>query len=289
MKFDDSNPIETLSFENYTEAIDIAYKACDKFPKGKRNLDYGFSFTHAYSVDHAYKMASEGWPEGYQLFKAIADRIEVASHVMKPETFFDTTGDYGFDMGRVMSGEPENILNVYETEDISNNGPIISIGVNVVASGVIESSVLIRRGAAILALIDALEQSGKRIELDALYYIGSNNFRGIGHKLIVPLKRPDFAAQPDQIAFALAHPAFMRIFMFSALALAGAHGYSSAGSACGSFANRMPEPINYDLWIPAAIGWDAQWLDNDSAVAWITAQLAKFGVTLSETGKGRLA
>jgi len=293
MLFDNtSHPVvETLSFDSFTEAIEKVDLI--NSPAINRHTLYGgkldSSFFGVSSVAEAKKLATLGWPEGRDKFRAIADSINVESHILKPEIVYDVVGDGGFDMGRVLAGVPESTMDWRETEtQLANpNGQIIKILFNTVTSGMVSTKVIETRGAAVLALVDALESAGKRVELDALYYIGASY--GVkakkAHKIIVPLKKLDYAVQQDQIIYALAHPSFMRVYMFSLLAMAGPNGHKSASLTCGSFGTERDYPLEADIVISSGYGLDGQWSSVANAKAWLVETLHTFGVRLDTDGK----
>ena len=277
--------IETLSFDSFTEAIEKA--PINNSPAIKRHTLYGSkldaSFFGVSSINEASKLASQGWPEGRAKFNAIAEAINVQSHILKPEIVYDVTGDGGYDMARVIEGIPECAMDWRETEtkEANANGRIIKIVFNCVTSGMVSTKIIETRGAAVMALIDALEQSGRRVELDIVYYIGTSNTRiNKVHKISVPLKTLDHAAQVDQIIYALAHPSFMRVFMFSLLSLAGKNGYDSADRTCGSFGKEAQYPLEADIVIGSGYGLDSQWRSVENAKAWLIETLHSFGVKL---------
>jgi len=287
MIFDNtSHPkIDTLSFDSYTEAIEaVRNMDAEKNEWRKRSMGLSRHFEGVSSFSEAMQLAFGGWPEGKNRIKALVDKLDIQSHIVKPAIFFDVVGDGGFDMGRVLTGVPENMMDWRETEieQKSPTGDIVRIVFNCVASGMVSTDVLEKRGAAVLALVDALETAGKRVELDVIYYIGASGKSEAGKviKIIVPVKRADFAAQIDQIAFALVHPAFMRVFMFSLLSLCGQNGKASAATSCGHFGAESRYPIEADIYIDKAYGLDSNFESAQSITQWIKNTLHKFGIRL---------
>lgn len=263
-----------LTFDTYTEFID----SCIKLTQQPEYRNSGFkSYNDHWSGStwlEAKKMAQYGWREGREKMQVEINKLEMASHVKKPETYFDVTGDYGFDMGRVMSGEPECFMAEYDTDNEKDHGRIIRIVVNNVISAAIPLPVIMRRGAAIIALIDALETANYRIELDMVCAAV------VGRKClthIVPLKHADTDVSADQIAFAIGHPSIERRFNFIAIDLFEPN-YS------GHYGYGMPVDIksDADLYVPALNSMDANWHSIESVNKWITTTLHTLGVSLIE-------
>jgi hypothetical protein len=267
-----------LLFDTYAEFI----RACDasKASQGA-NLGFapdntGFNWYASKTYPEAYKLASEGWKSGADKLRLQLDKIDVSSYVKKPETAFDVYGDYGFDMGKVMSGEPECMMTLQESEELadSSDGPIIKMVVNTVLSASIPVEVVMRRGAAICAIIDALETSGKQVELTMVCsaWCGSQCFTHI-----VPLKNPGEPLQIDQIAFSIGHPSIERRFNFIALNLFDAWSITthSYGSPCDIQESAIAE---VDIYFPQMHGSEEQWQSVEACQEWIKARIHDFGI-----------
>lgn len=273
---EETRVIQVLRFESYTEAIETANNVGN---------DCGqvltWTFTHTHNFAEAYKLATHGWKAGLEQIDATVNTLNITLKAKKLETYFDVIGNGGFDMGRVLSGEPENCLDWRESDiDIeSTQGPIVKIIVNVVASSMVETNILQAKGAAVAALIDALESAGKRVELEAVFYINSTVDLNYTYKIFVPLKTTDHALQKDQLAFALIHPSFMRRMMFRCLSTISEMGMRDAKRSCGGFMGWPLHPLtDCNLFIGSTIGYESEWNSQSSIVDWIHKQLKKFGV-----------
>lgn len=267
-----------LRFDSYTDFIDDTKKQADRFKHdslcGLEIGHYSFEFRQTNNIAEAFKLADNGWSKGRKDVKLLVDKLELDLQVRKPEFIFDVTGDYGFDMGKVMSGEPENIISQIETDElISNaNGPIVRMLVNCAISAGVSQDIFTRRGAAIHALVDLLEASGKRVELTTIWHCTSPNVT-----LWIPLKAADEALQTDQLAFALSHPSFVRRLCFVSHAQMDLR---SAQSLCGFPADiKNPEAIS-DIYIQKMHLDEAQWSSVANMEKWITDKLHSLGIKL---------
>jgi hypothetical protein len=231
------------------------------------------------SYETAYRYATTGYADGAKRVKLKLEHLDVKSHIAKPEMYFDVAGDYGFDMGLVMSGEPENVICYRPSNELRSkqNGKIIKIMVNTVMSASIPKDIVAHRGAGIISLIDALETAGKRVQLDVICSAKLYELNALfTHEY--PLKNASEALVIEDIAFALTHPAIERRFNFIALDLfpksAGWSTYYSYGGPIDA------DHSAYDIYVPMLYGSDANWQTVATTDKWIRDTLAKLGVAL---------
>lgn len=107
-----------------------------------------------------------GWPEGVQAVRPLVEGLEkeVGKGVLKDEYMPATQGLF-FDMGLVLSGEPECWLQTEQTEQECSGARIITLAVNTTVSGSISSDTIIQRGAAVLGLAMLLERAGRAVRV----------------------------------------------------------------------------------------------------------------------------
>lgn len=269
----------TIDFDTYSEFI----AKCHTFEGKTKN--YGFNDQSSYgnfsgteTYREAYKLASEGWREGRDLLKLQLDKLNIDTYVRKPEQYFDVTGDYGFDMGLVIAGEPECVLQERDSEDFQSklNGPVFKMLVNTVISAGISQDVIMRRGAAICALTDILENLNIRVEIEVVCSARMGYEKILTHRF--PLKHADESLQIDQIAFCIAHPSIERRFNFIALELfpdwnCKHHNYGAPVDVSAD---------NCDLYIPALRYGNGDWASVNSVNAWIKGTLGNLGFHIEE-------
>jgi hypothetical protein len=255
-------------FDNYTEFIEAADSKPDTF---KHSSYFGRSGNYwmgndVSSYQDALNLARLGWTAGRNQVSAIAEQINLAGHVRKPDIMFDVTGDGGFDMGKVISGEPESMMYFQDTEVEHTHGKIIRMLVNTTISGGLDESVYRARGAAIVALVDCLESAGYRLDIAATFCEESVHSDGV----FVPIKKSDEHLQIDQVAFALAHPSFPRCF---------AHQVIGHGIRPGD-PQWLISKQEIDIYIPMMHLYEKQWQTPTSTAAWIKNYLKEYGVSL---------
>jgi len=165
---------------------------------------YRTDFTGTASFADAVRLAECGWAEGRQRIASLSAAVyeKVGERILRPELTYDVCGD-AWDMGRVLSGEPECAMRWQETEvPVAASGKVVRIVVNGTASWSVTREVLFTRGAAICALVDALEASGRRCEVTVATCITASASR-LTTRIIT--KAAGDALQPETLAFALAH------------------------------------------------------------------------------------
>ena len=167
------------------------------------------------TIEEAFQQI-DGWEAGRaeveKVRGALGDLVPSYSGALTFQTRLAVAGDEP-DVGLFLAGEPECMLESY-----LERTPCGSISVKVVfdcsVSGGFDSQSMVRRGAAAVAIVDALESAGLRVELDLIASAYSS-----GHIMIqtVPLKQAQDVIDLDRLAFWLASPAVLRRLTFRAM------------------------------------------------------------------------
>jgi len=178
---------------------------------GSENEGKSKSWDGGLGYKNAVKIAEQGgyWPEGTKAMQEAVLEIEsLKTEGRLPAIDTDVAG-YLPDIDAFLAGDPCHMYT--EDEDASDSKPIISIGVAVGRAGMVSQSEAVNRGAAILSVIDDLENQGVRVELWAIWY-NKDGARGVDYRTLI--KRADEQWAPASAAFALCHAAFSRRLMF---------------------------------------------------------------------------
>lgn len=250
-----------IAYTSYTEFIEHTHaNRASSLARFALNTDR--TWYHDVSYEHSLSLARKGWKDGRATAKAFLSKLDFASRVHKPEIRFDVVGDCGFDMGRYLNGEPECMM-TWSPEPNSQKAHIV---VDVAASAGIDAAVLVKRGAAVVALIEALEAARVIVEVTAIFY--DPNYPCIK----VPIKQAGKTTQKDQIIYAIAHPAFMRRFCHLALG----HGIMPTKH------NNPKQAFGADIYIPPMDLRAINWKDDVAVVKWIAAFLKVYNVSLNK-------
>lgn len=172
------------------------------------------------SFSDAIKLSQTGWKAGTTDIMANLENIKVNLEEEPAGYFWDVTGQF-FDVGAVLSGEPEHWM---ET-DYEPTRKVVKIVANVAASGGNSAESLRMKGGAILALVDFLQNQGCIVALatvTGLNYLGRKAYT-----------LHDFGMTPldwDAASFALAHGAYFRRLTWACLEKAMNEPYIGAAS-----------------------------------------------------------
>jgi hypothetical protein len=205
------------------------WKGCEysRTSAASRDWDLGVGY------DGALKLAHDGWPEGVEnIFADIASLPNKA----RPERIYDIAGDFA-DVPRASAGDPFSMV---RRGSGHRQRPVMTIGVNTIASGGTKARVLAMYGAALVSVIDKLENKGIRVEL---YGMASYQLSPCNVRASWLVKGAGDAVDLSAIAFGIGHPAMMRRLSFAMVERSPARINSSYGQ-CG--------PINRDGFVDIA-------------------------------------
>ena len=224
------------------------------------------SFTGSDSWDHACELARDGWTDVRDDVAALADplRDRLRARLGTPPVFVHDVSGVAVDMGAFMAGEPENMMFLMPTEE-RQGGKVVRIVLNVCASGSVDARDLLKRGVAVLALVEAIAMVGGSAELIVVDTRGGRGDSGAASYTIVPVKEASQHIDPDRLMFAAAHPSMLRRFGFAeterlpaeaikALGLNKPHGYGTVAPCPQSVLDTLG---TVDVYVKEWLGGDA--------------------------------
>lgn len=158
--------------------------------------------------EETLRLARDGWQQG------IAD-LDAAVRGIEPEKFiqeekWDVAG-YRVDVGRFLAGNPDSMATRGRN---TRQKPLIHLVVNASGHAGIAAKTFAAYGAALTAVIDKIENSGRRVEVDVVYTaarLTGDNCCIAGWKVKAAEDHCDLSA----LAFSLAHPAAYRRLAFA--------------------------------------------------------------------------
>lgn len=167
----------------------------------------GVSWDLGVGFDGAMELARKGWSEGA---KDLSDRLE--AHMAprdKEDTWrFDVAGELP-DVGRFLAGDPAHMRRHGHPK---GHRPILSIAVNIRLRCDIKAQAMANYGAALVAVIDRLEHTGRRVELTTTF---ATLCCGVRLSCGWTVKKAEDSVDLAAIAFSLAHPAASRRIGFA--------------------------------------------------------------------------
>ena len=198
-------------FDNVTDWLTfITDEAHEKPGVSDRERERGFNETD--SLAEAIHLAERGWPGGLERVRALSVKIseELIKVLYQPEVIHDVTGDC-LDIGRFAAGEPDEFISLKQAE-IDQEPRLLHIVASIGAIANVHSTAMIERGAAVVALIDALESHGKRVIVDCVSPVA--NLPEPFRMTRVRVKDANAPVQLANLVFLLAHPDSLRRLVF---------------------------------------------------------------------------
>jgi len=248
--------------------------------------DRGNDFLAGGSLENAYRLAEEGWPDGLKAVRKFDSQINdrLVGYLKEPELHYDVTGDF-LDVGRFVNGEPETFGGFVETEvDVDSVTPkIVHIVANLTVSGSVSHEIMEMRGAALVALIDALESHGKRAEVDVI----ANNHGGNGEVFTkLRVKDAQHPLQMDKLAFLLVHPVAFRRLWFRCFEQSPDDIRRTIGGAYG-YPKDPDENERGDVYLPSLKSYGESDWSFDRTLEWVLTTLEQCGVTVTPNEEER--
>lgn len=158
------------------------------------------------------KLVKSGWHVGTE---EIAAKLKDLRHRVEeePAGYFNAVVGQFFDIGLVLSGEPE----CWFEQAFEEKRKVVKVAVQTLASCAIPADLIKNRGAAVVALVEKLQAEGFIVELEVIIYAGSSDRYSLGNCPFITVKL-NLGCSPidiDTAAFCLAHPAFTRRLGFA--------------------------------------------------------------------------
>jgi hypothetical protein len=260
-----ANVVEFSSLDDIVNSIKDT-RHCDAH--GETDPDWYGSANFGESLT----MAHNGWSairaDVDKIMARIKDRIKDVT-----PTVFDMAHDVSgmmVDMGAFMSGEPECML--YPVPVASRrSGKVVRIHYNTGAMAYVNGDVMIKRGVAVLALVDALNALGVNCEV---WTESAAKNGGRTAVVLACIKQAHESLDINRLMFVLANPSFHRRFNFAARVQFSLAGIKNGGD-CASAGLHMGDVVNADVTVHKAhnVG-DAIAEDPDG---WILGELAGLG------------
>lgn len=202
-------------FDSFGEFVRYAKENETNRQSSDKRYDKDWHGPHAESLDSACELALKGWdeirPDVDNILGDVTDRLaDRLADLYKPT--YDFGGAY-VDMGRFVEGDPECMVNFSATAD-NAMGRVVKVAIAGTASASIDPKHIIKRGIAVLALIDTINKLGFGVEL---WWDSTIEGRSTKKIYSTAVKLHDSADTLDinSVMFSLAHPSMLRRLTFS--------------------------------------------------------------------------
>ncbi|ASW31558.1 hypothetical protein SEA_GUUELAD_135 [Mycobacterium phage GuuelaD] len=258
-------------------------RANQQYAMDKRDAEANRAFSGVASIDEACDKAQRGLPEeGVKVLdtsRALADSAMRQVSAYDMESTYDVAGSY-VDMGRFVTGEPECMIQT-TFDEVPVTRPVVTIVSNINASGGIDKDDLRERGRLIVALIKAVETSGRSTELwvDSTNQARGNRFSELDEyfRISVKIKAASQPLDMGAVMYAFTDPSMLRVLGFNAMhALPKTH-YKRYGIGFG-YGCVVKESIKIEeSYGPGAVYLPAVRL-GDNAESTVTEALHELGI-----------
>lgn len=180
---------------------------------------------HFKSHNDSQKAAYFGWAEGTQKLlssvDAIADQIGDIAETISNHMVYDVAGELP-DVGAYCAGVAEHMIS-WPMEQASK--PVVKLAIGVAKPFFVTAEQSANWGAAIVALVDALELAGRDVELTLYASARGNKSRRLQYVTIKPAGEH---IDRDRLAYVLVSADMLRRTALSALGHEDKHTYSSS-------------------------------------------------------------
>lgn len=271
-------PTISKRFGSVSEYVD--YAATMRHGRGHLISSGRTAFTGTETFADAVKLAFAGWKDGIGDVNAIRGAIKPKG--LNPRSYVrrSVVGPGTFNMGAIVQGRPDAYVQLRKSNEIKHgNGKIIRIVENISVSAGVSTDVIQTRGAAILALCDALESQGRRVEI----VLGMGlSLRGENREVFVTTKKAGETINLPKLAFAMAHPSMMRRLMFAIVEGDWGIYYLTQGH---------PSAVNHDdatIYLGHMMHGDSNFSSINAARKWVRDELHKQGIRLADE-RGQIA
>ena len=214
--------MRTVTNYTFEEFLDAARRPAAPWVENVTSEVQAPSISGGATFADAHRLAREGWPEGLAKMNSVRKQLRQLEPQMA-ERVTSTYADCGDEVcvSRFVDGEPEHMME-FVTEFVPATGRVVRVTVMLGASSGISPEQIFRRGAVAVAIIDALEQQGFRVELVASAHSGNKAASKGGtvnahtDTINILIKRAEDPLELDRVAFVAAHAAMLRRLVFRA-------------------------------------------------------------------------
>lgn len=212
-----NNDGSQIIFDSFNAFITHA----EQNPNGDRRLTnfHNENWHGARNLEHAVTTARAGLPGDGVKALAVAQTASADYRALdgyRAETFFDTAGAY-VDMGRYLSGEPDCMVD-YQFQQVNEIRPVVTVACNVAVLASVDADAIRARGEATVAAIQAIETSGRSVEVwaDMTSKCCADGYRDKSVRVSVLIKRAGDVFDIGKFMFCMTSPAMFRVFGFNA-------------------------------------------------------------------------
>lgn len=167
------------------------------------------------SFNEALSLAQNGWQDAVEQSADLLGRINTdlgESHATTFQATYDVAGSE-VDIARFLSGEPECMIESVPLK-VMRTGRVIKLLVPGSISASVHQDTILRRGAAVMALVDAFSRAQHPVEVWLGFAVHGSDSRN-RNLYMIQVQESDQPLNMGRIMFALAHPSSLRQICFA--------------------------------------------------------------------------
>lgn len=274
-----------VKFENLAEMYAYAAgagtcpelgQASRREPAGRRG---GMPWEGTHTFEEATSLASTGWAEPRSQVTEQVGNIAAELRAVLPTAFgtrWDVCGG-SVDVDRFLAGDPENMLEGRLVPSLAH-GQVVRVLLNVGALGAVSTETMIRRGIAMLALVELVRMAGLSLEL---WIETTTSKGGATYTVLTRALGAGDSIDVDALMFPLAHPAQHRRITFACRERASAavikrFGFSEQGGYGSSHQVVCDAMVDPDITIAEPLSGETAYTRDPAK--WIRERLVELGV-----------
>lgn len=202
--------VEFDSLESLLRYVETAPHIPGRLRVSEKNDHESLTWTGGLTLPEAIRSARYGWKEGYDKLAQSMSAIPTAISFAKiPSMGLDVAGSFPF-IPAAVAGDPLNMWSL--NEDSSKTKPVIRIYQRLSYTANVNASNIMNFGAAVLSLVDGLEDAGYRTEIFG-YRSSETLYKEINFQTI-KLKEASEPLDVSRLSFPFANPAMLRRVLF---------------------------------------------------------------------------
>lgn len=242
-------------------------------------------FTATESMDEAVALSRKGWPEGLKEVQRMRLGLEdlVSGLVPVPEPRYGQIG-HVVHIGRYLAGRPDCMIELVDRGQTRETvrPKILRLVCNITSSCAVGEQTILRRGAAMIALVQTLARFRIRCSIDLSMAI-TTKVDESGDKLeyTLRIKHEQEHVNMDRLAFFMAHPSALRRIGMAIMEHENEDMRSHYGIGIDKGGYGLPCSSSYrgDIYLDKIIT-TADWSEAFT-IAWLKKSLAAQGISLS--------
>ena len=237
-------------FSSLTEMADYAAGTPeDKRQASDERGQWRSDWSKSDSLEHAMELAHKGYGEIRPQVDALLDVLEERLAERFGNRFVTEYAVSGgsVDMGKFVTGEPECMIE-WVSEPAASMGRVVKICLAGTVSASIKPDMIVRRGTAVVALLDTLHKLGVGVEL---WWESCVTGRGGDSKAYSTAVRLHDSSEPldvDNLMWAVAHPSMLRRVTFAVQERSETAREQNVGGGYGHCADMaLPMIMDFDV------------------------------------------